>query len=150
MSCRAYSLRARVACFSAKAVQYGAVGLVMGTLGSSLVLCLTTVRERLDREYEPPPTYQPVLGTGIGWLLFMSGSSNIRYNLINFLEDLAYDRCAFMTPDFVISTILTTVETLPLSENNVGTLLDTRGIHSAVLKTKHVNGDWVCAEITVI
>lgn len=73
-------------------MQYGTVGLVMGTAGSSLVLGLTTLRSALDKGYRPPPTYQPVFGTGLGWLLFMSGSSNVRYNLINFLEDICYER----------------------------------------------------------
>lgn len=89
---RGYPLSARLACFLAKAMQYGTVGLVMGTTGSSLVLGLTFLRTALDKEYQPPPTYQPVLGTGLGWLLFMSGSSNVRYNLINLAEDLAYER----------------------------------------------------------
>lgn len=90
--CRGYTLGSRIACFIAKGIQYGSVGLVMGTSGSSLVLGLTSLRTKLDKHYQPPPTYQPVLGTGIGWLLFMSGSSNVRYNLINCIEDLAYER----------------------------------------------------------
>lgn len=81
-----------MACFLAKGVQYGTVGFVMGTVGSSLVLGLTSLRTMLDSSYEPPPVYQPVFGTGLGWLLFMSGSSNVRYNLINFIEDFAYER----------------------------------------------------------
>ena len=90
--CRGYSLGSRAACFAAKAVQYGLVGLVMGVAGSSFVLGLTSLRSAADKSYKPPPTYQPVLGTGLGWLLFMSGSSNIRYNLINFMEDISYER----------------------------------------------------------
>lgn len=84
----------RALCFAAKGVQYGAVGMVMGTTGSGFVLCLTSLRQALDRDYKPPATYQPALGTGVGWGLFMSGSSNVRYNLINFLEDFAQDRWA--------------------------------------------------------
>lgn len=86
-----------MACFAAKAVQYGTVGLVMGTLGSSFILGLTTARSALDKRYKPPPTYQPVFGTGLGWLIFMSGSSNVRYNLINLLEDLSYAKCVLAT-----------------------------------------------------
>ena len=82
----------RVACFAAKAVQYGLVGLVMGVTGSSFVLGLTSLRSAVDSSYKPPPPYQPIWGTGLGWLLFMSGNSNIRYNLINFLEDVSYER----------------------------------------------------------
>ncbi len=65
----------------------------MGIAGSAFVLGLTSLRSAVDSSYKPSPTYQPVLGTGLGWLLFMSGSSNIRYNLINFLEDVSYERC---------------------------------------------------------
>ena len=93
-SCRGYSLASRVACFAAKGVQYGLVGLVMGIAGSGFVLGLTSLRSAVDSSYKPPPTYQPVLGTGLGWLLFMSGNSNIRYNLINLLEDVSYERYA--------------------------------------------------------
>ena len=89
---RGYSLGSRAACLAAKAVQYGLVGLVMGITGSSFVLGLTSLRTAVDKTYKPPPTYQPVLGTGLGWLLFMSGNSNIRYNLINLLEDISYER----------------------------------------------------------
>ena len=93
---RGYSLGSRMACFGAKAVQYGTVGLVMGTAGSSLVLGLTSLRSVLDKGYKAPPTYQPILGTGLGWLMFMSGSSNIRYNLINLVEDISYERCVIL------------------------------------------------------
>ena len=44
-TCRTYTASSRALCFAAKAVQYGAVGLIMGTTGSAFVLCLTTVRE---------------------------------------------------------------------------------------------------------
>lgn len=89
---RTFTAGSRVMCFAAKAVQYGAVGLVMGTAGSGFVLCLTSIRQALDADFKPPATYQPALGTGLGWAIFMSGSSNVRYNLINFVEDFAQDR----------------------------------------------------------
>ena len=82
----------RVACFAAKGVQYGVVGMVMGVAGSSFVLGLSTLRSAIDKGYQPPPTYQPIFGTGLGWLIFMSGNSNIRYNLINLVEDISYER----------------------------------------------------------
>lgn len=96
-SCRGYSIASRLACFGAKGVQYGLVGLTMGILGSSFVLGLTTIRSSVDKGYKPPPTYQPVLGTGLGWLIFMSGNSNLRYNLINLLEDISYERQVFLS-----------------------------------------------------
>jgi hypothetical protein len=88
-------------CFAAKAVQYGAVGLVMGTAGSGFVLCLTSIRQALDADFKPPATYQPALGTGLGWAIFMSGSSNVRYNLINFVEDFAQDRLATLLSSYL-------------------------------------------------
>lgn len=92
-TCSGYSLGSRVACFAIKGVQYGLVGLTMGILGSAFVLGLTTLRTSIDKGYKPPPTYQPVFGTGLGWLIFMSGNSNLRYNLINLVEDISYERC---------------------------------------------------------
>ena len=69
VACRGYSLGQRLACFGAKAVQYGAVGLIMGTTGSSLVLGLTSLRTALDSSYQvmstiPPGAEPPALKKG--------------------------------------------------------------------------------------
>lgn len=76
-----------------KAAQYGAVGFVMGCIGSSIVHAMTAVRMRMDAAFEPPPTEQPIAGTGLGWLYFMGLNSNIRYNAVNAAEDIMYARC---------------------------------------------------------
>ena len=89
-----YTPAQRVACFGSKAVQYGAVGFVMGVAGSGAVRCLTAAREALDPTFVPPATEQSVLGTGLGWLYFMGISSNVRYNLINAAEDALYRAAA--------------------------------------------------------
>jgi hypothetical protein len=77
-----------------KATQYGAVGFTMGCIGSAIVHGMTALRERLDTAFEPPPTEQPIAGTGVGWLYFMGLNSNIRYNALNAAEDILYARCA--------------------------------------------------------
>lgn len=55
---------------------------------------VTAVRMRMDAAFEPPPTEQPIAGTGLGWLYFMGLNSNIRYNAVNAAEDVMYARCA--------------------------------------------------------
>ena len=59
VACRGYTLGQRLACFGAKAVQYGTVGLIMGTTGSSLVLGLTSLRTALDSSYQVTSTIPP-------------------------------------------------------------------------------------------
>ena len=54
---------------------------------------VTAVRMRMDAAFEPPPTEQPIAGTGLGWLYFMGLNSNIRYNAVNAAEDVMYARC---------------------------------------------------------
>ncbi|KAK9807036.1 hypothetical protein WJX72_011423 [[Myrmecia] bisecta] len=88
----AFTLGQRLACFASKAVQYGAVGFVMGCAGTAVVQGLTTMREQLDPTFVPPPLTQPVLGTGVGWLYFMSLNSNVRYNFVNFAEEFMYGK----------------------------------------------------------
>ncbi|KAK9904921.1 hypothetical protein WJX75_005675 [Coccomyxa subellipsoidea] len=87
-----FTLAQRAACFGVKAAQYGAVGFVMGCTGSALVHAMTAVRERFDSAFEPPPTEQPIAGTGLGWLYFMGLNSNLRYNALNAAEDVLYAR----------------------------------------------------------
>lgn len=89
--CR-FTLAQRAACFFVKAAQYGAVGFVMGCAGSALVHAMTAARERFDAAFEPPPTEQPIAGTGLGWLYFMGLNSNVRYNALNAAEDVLYAR----------------------------------------------------------
>lgn len=89
---RRFTLAQRAGCFFLKAGQYGAVGFVMGCIGSSIVHAMTAVRMRMDSAFEPPATEQPIAGTGLGWLYFMGLSSNIRYNAINAAEDIMYSR----------------------------------------------------------
>ena len=64
----------------------------MGCIGSSIVHAMTAVRMRMDSAFEPPPTEQPIAGTGLGWLYFMGLNSNIRYNAVNAAEDVMYSR----------------------------------------------------------
>lgn len=87
-----YTLGARGATFMLKGLQYGLVGLFMGALGASCVHGLIRLRERFDPTFVPPKTVQSIVGTGTAWSGFMATSSNIRYNLVTVLEDLAYMR----------------------------------------------------------
>lgn len=85
-----FTLRARAATLLLKGLQYGGVGFCMGMLGAASVQALVFIRERLDGSFEPPATVQSVSGTGAAWGSFMATSSNVRYNLVNGLEDALY------------------------------------------------------------
>lgn len=95
MSGPIYRARDRVATLLLKGVQYGGVGFAMGCLGASSVQGLITVREKLDGPaFASPATVQSTLGTGTAWCGFMATSSNVRYNMVNALEDMLYRRSA--------------------------------------------------------
>jgi hypothetical protein len=89
-----FALSSRFATLALKAVQYGGVGFIMGTLGASLVQSLIALREKVDGSFQPPGTVQSVGGTGAAWCTFMATSSNVRYNAVNALEDVLYSRGA--------------------------------------------------------
>ena len=89
-----FSLPARAATFLIKGVQYGGVGFAMGCLGAATVQGLVRLRERVDPDFESPATVQSIRGTGGAWSGFMATSSNVRYNLVNGLEDALYRRSA--------------------------------------------------------
>jgi Protein RETICULATA-related len=82
----------RFACFWWKAIQYGAIGLTMGYVGSSAVNRMTDLREMTDESFVPPTEAPSAVLTGLGWLYFMGISSNVRYNLIAAAEQLMYRR----------------------------------------------------------
>lgn len=88
----------RLGCFALKAVQYGTIGFVMGCTGTGIVHGLTNTREKLDPSSTPPPVTQSMLGTGLGWLIFMGLSSNVRYNTINAAEDFLYSSMSGAAP----------------------------------------------------
>lgn len=85
-----FSTRARVATLLLKAAQYGGVGFAMGCLGAASVQLLIWVRERTDSTFVPPATVQSIKGTGMAWSGFMASSSNVRYNVVNGMEDALY------------------------------------------------------------
>lgn len=89
-----YPIRARFATFLLKGVQYGGVGFLMGCLGAASVQVLLWVREQIDPQFVPPSSVQSIRGTGMAWSAFMSTSSNLRYNLVNALEDACYKQSA--------------------------------------------------------
>lgn len=89
-----YPLRARFATFLLKGVQYGGVGFLMGCLGAASVQGLIWLRERVDPDFSPPSSVQSIRGTGMAWSAFMSSSSNVRYNLVNAIEDACYSQSA--------------------------------------------------------
>ena len=77
--------------------------------GSALVHAMTAARERFDSAFEPPPTEQPIAGTGLGWLYFMGLNSNLRYNALNAAEDVLYARCGDLAHLFDLCQILLTL-----------------------------------------
>eukprot|EP00897_Mesotaenium_endlicherianum_P004259 jgi/Mesen1/3861/ME000207S02875 len=75
-----FSLAQRMGCFAYKGALYGVIGAAMGILGTLAA----------DPSYVPPATEQPVLKAGLAWLIFMSCSSNTRYQAVNGMERLLY------------------------------------------------------------
>ena len=69
----------RVGTLALKAVQYGALGLAMGVLGTATVHGLIGLRERVDPGFTPPARVQSIGGVAALWGAFMATNSNVRY-----------------------------------------------------------------------
>jgi len=84
------SLLGKAGCLVYKGILYGAVGAGMGFLGTRAVTALTDVKEAVDPAFVPPAMMQDAYAAGVGWLVFMGVSSNIRYQMLAGSEKYLY------------------------------------------------------------
>lgn len=86
----AFSLGQRCAALAFKGLQYGAVGVAMGALGTACVHGLLALRERSDPNFQPPARVQSVAGVATLWAAYMATSANLRFNAVNLAEELLF------------------------------------------------------------
>jgi hypothetical protein len=97
----------RVACFLLRAAQFAAVGVAAAATGQGLTMGLVAVRNRSRAaraaaagvdlpasESQPHAQLAPILPTCTNYAIFMSASSNTRYQIINSVEA----RCVHLLP----------------------------------------------------
>jgi len=84
----AYNIFQRMSNFGYKAIQFGFMGFSAGIVGTSITNLLLEVRKKVDPTNIPNVEQPPLLPNSGCWALHMAFSSNIRYQLLNFLDQL--------------------------------------------------------------
>jgi hypothetical protein len=83
---RKYSLPLRFASFANAGLQYAAVGMVAGIVGTAITYSLIEGRKRFDPKYVPDRPLPPILASSAGWAAFMALSSNPRFQAVEGIE----------------------------------------------------------------
>jgi len=83
-----FSAGQRAACFFSKAAQFSVVGSMTAAAGQGVTKGLVAMRTALNPESPPEVELAPVLETSAAYAMFMAGSSNTRYQLLNSFEGL--------------------------------------------------------------
>ncbi|KAL1557665.1 retention in endoplasmic reticulum protein 1 [Salvia divinorum] len=80
-----FSLQQRIASYFYKGVLYGSVGFGCGLIGQGIANTIMTAKRNIKKSEEDIPV-PPLIKSAALWGVFLAGSSNIRYQLINGLE----------------------------------------------------------------
>lgn len=85
-STNVYTLSMRCAAFIYAGVQYMAIGVVAGIVGTAITYGLIEGRKVLDNSYSPKRPLPDVLPNALAWGAFMAISSNTRFQIVEGLE----------------------------------------------------------------
>lgn len=83
---KTYTFPLRAASFINAALQYAAIGLGAGIVGTMITYGLIESRKLLDSNYVPERPLPPVFANSAGWAAFMALSSNTRFQLVEGIE----------------------------------------------------------------
>jgi Protein RETICULATA-related len=87
---RTYSVPLRMASFVNAGLQYAAIGMVAGVVGTAITYGLVASRKRFDSSYVPERPLPPILASSAGWAAFMAISSNTRFQAVEGIERLLH------------------------------------------------------------
>jgi hypothetical protein len=77
-----FPLHKRLLNFGYKGAIFAVIGMMAGTVGTSVSNGLLALRKRLDPTFAPQNEPPPVLGNAACWALHMGLSSNLRYQML--------------------------------------------------------------------
>lgn len=83
---RAYTIGMRGASFVYAGLQYAAIGMVAGVVGTAITYALLEGRKLMDPSYKPMREMPPILANSAGWAAFMALSSNTRFQVVEGME----------------------------------------------------------------
>lgn len=81
-----FTISQRIAAFLYAAVQYAAIGLGGGIIGTAITYSLLEARKLIDSSYKPMRPMPPVIPNSLGWAAFMGVSANTRFQAVEGLE----------------------------------------------------------------
>lgn len=101
-----FTITQRIAAFFYAAVQYAAIGLGGGIVGTAITYSLLEARKLIDSTYKPVRPMPPVIPNSLGWAAFMGVSANTRFQLVEGLELGVTRLLTSYSQSFVNSAIL--------------------------------------------
>lgn len=104
---RTYTMPLRTAAFFYAAMQYFAIGVGAGVVGTAITYGLIEGRKRIDGNYEPKRPLPDVLPNSVAWGAFMALSSNTRFQIVEGLERAIAIACNTSSAPLVNAGIVT-------------------------------------------
>jgi Protein RETICULATA-related len=83
---RSFSLQLRVLSFVYAGLQYAAIGMVAGVVGTAITYGLLETRKAFDASYVPDRPMPPIFSNSVAWAAFMGLSSNTRFQAVEGIE----------------------------------------------------------------
>ncbi|KAG6417315.1 hypothetical protein SASPL_119469 [Salvia splendens] len=96
-----FSLQQRAASLFYKGVLYGAVGFGCGIIGQGIANTIMTAKRSIKKSEEDIPV-PPLIKSAALWGVFLGISSNVRYQIINGLENLVEARIPQVAKPFTV------------------------------------------------
>jgi hypothetical protein len=83
---RSFTLQLRAASFVFAGLQYAAIGMAAGVVGTAITYGLLEARKALDSTYVPDRPMPPIVSNSAAWAAFMGLSSNTRFQVVEGIE----------------------------------------------------------------
>lgn len=83
---QSFTVSQRVASFMYAGMQYAAIGVIAGVVGTAITYGLVEARKATDKSYRPERPLPALLPSSLGWGAFMAISSNTRFQLVEGME----------------------------------------------------------------
>lgn len=100
-----FTVSQRLVAFIYAAIQYAAIGLGGGIIGTGITYSLLKARKLVDTTYKPKRPMPPVIPNSVGWAAFMGLSANTRFQFVEGLELVTARLLSSYPQSFVNSAI---------------------------------------------